>query len=219
MNFFQNLIYNAKLTTSVGWIPKHHQDLFATHAFPAQGLSAMLVSPGKGSCHHHRFAHALARYHCKEWVPGRVIALGGRSFRLKIIQQSPIFCYDLWKIMGFYSWNTYDLSISNVYLKWIIKLRENSFFNWFTPIYVLIRPDVIWKKLSRPLYHVHFTVIHTNSRHTKWHKAVYFISEYTAVVYITKLTPLRTNGSHNCVENSKIHPIFHTSGEAMGHLF
>ena len=30
---------------------------------------------------------------------------------------------------------------------------------------MLIRPDVIWKNLSRPLYHVHFTVIHTNSRH------------------------------------------------------
>ena len=46
-----------------------------------------------------------------------------------------------------------------------IKLRKNSSFNWFTPFHVLIRPDVIWKKLSRPLYHVHFTVIHTNSRH------------------------------------------------------
>ena len=32
---------------------------------------------------------------------------------------------------------------------------------------MLIHPDVIWKKLSRPLYHVHFTVIHNNSRH-KW---------------------------------------------------
>ena len=30
---------------------------------------------------------------------------------------------------------------------------------------MLIRPDVIWQKISRPLYHVHFTVIHTNSRH------------------------------------------------------
>ena len=46
-----------------------------------------------------------------------------------------------------------------------IKLRKNSSFNWFTPFHVLIRPDVIWKNLSRPLYHVHFTVIHTNSRH------------------------------------------------------
>ena len=32
---------------------------------------------------------------------------------------------------------------------------------------MLIRPDVIWKNLSCPLYHVHFTVIHTNSRHKK----------------------------------------------------
>ena len=53
-----------------------------------------------------------------------------------------------------------------IYLKRIImKLRKNSSFNWFTPFHVLIRPDVIWKKISRPLYHVHFTVIHTNSRH------------------------------------------------------
>ena len=52
-----------------------------------------------------------------------------------------------------------------VFKKKVIKLRKNSSFNWFTPFHVLIRPDVIWKKLSRPLYHVHFTVIHTNSRH------------------------------------------------------
>ena len=49
-----------------------------------------------------------------------------------------------------------------------IKLRKNSSFNWFTPFHVLIRPDVIWKNLSRPLYHVHFTVIHTNSRHNSY---------------------------------------------------
>ena len=71
-----------------GMIPKHHQDLFATPAFPAQGLSTMLVSPGKGLCRHHRFARALARCHCK-WVPGRLIGLGVRSFRLKILQQTP----------------------------------------------------------------------------------------------------------------------------------
>ena len=52
-----------------------------------------------------------------------------------------------------------------IYLKKIIKLRKNSSFNWFTLFHVLIRPDVIWKKVSRQLYHVHFTVIHTNSRH------------------------------------------------------
>ena len=52
-----------------------------------------------------------------------------------------------------------------MYLKKMIKLRKNSSFNWFTPFHVLIRPVVIWKKISRPLYHVHFTVIHTNSRH------------------------------------------------------
>ena len=45
------------------------------------------------------------------------------------------------------------------------KVKENIFFNWFTTFLVLIRPNVIWKKLSRPLNHVHFTVIHTNSRH------------------------------------------------------
>ena len=54
-----------------------------------------------------------------------------------------------------------------MYLKKKIKLRKNSSFNWFTPFHVLIRPDVIWKNLSRPLYHVHFTVIHTNSRHNR----------------------------------------------------
>ena len=80
----------------VRMIPKHHQDLFATPAFPApaQGLSAMLVSPGKGSCRHYRFARALARCHCKhgkQWVPDRLIGLGEGSFRLRILQQNPIF--------------------------------------------------------------------------------------------------------------------------------
>ena len=82
-----------------GMIPKHHQDLFATPAFPAQGLSAMLVSPGKGMCRHHRFARALARCHCKQWVPCRLNRLGVRSFRLIILQQNPIFavnCEKLW---------------------------------------------------------------------------------------------------------------------------
>ena len=72
-------------------IPKHHQDIFVTPAFPIQGLSAMLVLPGKGSCRHHRFGRMLAHCHCKQWVPGRLIGLGVKSFRLKILQQNPIF--------------------------------------------------------------------------------------------------------------------------------
>ena len=43
------------------------------------------------------------------------------------------------------------------------KIVLSTFLHFFT----LIRPDVIWKKLSRPLYHVHFTMIHTNSRHNE----------------------------------------------------
>ena len=148
-----------------GMIPKHHQDLFATPAFPAQGLSEMLVSPGKGSCHHHRFAHALARWHCKQWVPGRLIGLGVRSFTLNILQENPIFVIDCEK-----QW-VFNHKIPMIYQFQIYtkkkKLRKNSSFNWFTPFHVLIRPDVIWKNLSRPLYHVHFTVIHTTSRHNR----------------------------------------------------
>ena len=95
VNFFQNLTYHVKLTTSVGWNDTQASPRpFATPAFPAQawqGLSAMLVSPGKGSCRHDRFTRALARCHCKQWVTGRLIGLGVRSFRLKILQQTPIF--------------------------------------------------------------------------------------------------------------------------------
>ena len=95
-----------------GMIPKHHQDLFATPAFPAQGLSATLVSPGKGSCRHHRSARALARCHCKhgkQWVPGRLIGLGVRSFILDILQQK------------------------NPFLLWIVKNNELIIINylWF----------------------------------------------------------------------------------------
>ena len=58
---------------------------------PAQGLSAMLVLPGKGSCRVQKLARELARCHCKKWVPGRLIGPGVRSFRLNILQQNPIF--------------------------------------------------------------------------------------------------------------------------------
>ena len=106
--FFQNLTYHAKLTTTVGWNDTQASPRpFATHAFPAQGLSAMLVSPGKGPCRHHRFARALAPCHCKQWVPGRLIGLGGRSFRLKILQQNPTFvmnCENLWVLIIKYIW-------------------------------------------------------------------------------------------------------------------
>ena len=51
----------------------------------------MLVSQGKGSCRHHRFARTLARCHCKQWVPGRLIGLGVRSVRLKFFTENPIF--------------------------------------------------------------------------------------------------------------------------------
>ena len=107
VNLFQNLTYHAKSTASLGWNDiqapwsKHNQDLFATPAFPAQGLSAMLFSPGKGSCRHYRFARALARCHRKQWVPGRLIGLGVRSFRLKILQQNPIFVMNCEKYWGF----------------------------------------------------------------------------------------------------------------------
>ena len=74
-----------------GMIPKHHRDLFATTAIPTHGLSAMLVLPGKSLCPHHKFACMLARCHCKQWVPSRLIGLRVRSFRLKILQQNPIF--------------------------------------------------------------------------------------------------------------------------------
>ena len=146
-----------------GMIPKHHQDLFAPPTFPAQGPSAMLVSPGKGLCRHHRFARALAR-HCKQWVPGWLIGIRVRSFRLKFDSKTPFL---LWIVK-----NNVFLIIRYLWFanfKYIfkkkIKLRKNSSFNWFTPFQVLIPPDVIWKKISRPLYHVHFIVIHTNSRH------------------------------------------------------
>ena len=73
------------------WYPSISKTFFSTPAFSAQGHSAMLVSPGKGSCRHHRFGRALARCHCKQWVPDRLIGLGVRSFRLKVLQQNPIF--------------------------------------------------------------------------------------------------------------------------------
>ena len=61
-----------------------------------------------------------------------------------------------------------------IFKRKIFKLRKNSSFNWFTPFHVLIRPDVIWKKISRPLYHIHFTVIHTNSRHNIQYRSITF---------------------------------------------
>ena len=148
-----------------GMIPKHHQDLFTTPAFPAQGLSSMLVLPGKGLCRHHRFARALAHCYCRQWVPGRLIGPGVKSLDLKFYNKTPFL---LWIVT-----NNGSLIIKYLWFvnfKYIFnkkKLRKNSSLNLFTPFHVLIRLGVIWKKLSRPLYHVHFTVIHTNSRHNR----------------------------------------------------
>ena len=146
-------------------IPNHYQDLFATPVFPAQGLSAMLVSPGKCSGRHHRFARALARCHCKQyrfsvdWLDS-----GYGHLDLKFYSKT-LFLLWIVKNNGFliikYLW---FVNFKYIF-KNIIKLRKNSSFNWFTHFHMLIPPDVIWRKLSRPLYHVHFTVIHTNSRH------------------------------------------------------
>ena len=113
-----------------------------------QGLSAMLVSPGKGSCRHHRLARALACCHCKQWVPGRLIGVG--SFRLTILQQNPIFimnCENNGFLIITYLW---FVNFKCIFKKKWIKKKYN-FVNWFTPFYVLIRPDVIWK-----IYHVHY---------------------------------------------------------------
>ena len=84
-------------------------------------VSAMLVSQGKGPCRHHRFARALARCHCKQWVPGRLIGLGVRSFRLKILQQNPVFVMNCEKWWIFDHKNTYDLSIM---------ISKKNPFNW-----------------------------------------------------------------------------------------
>ena len=51
-----------------------------------------------------RFARALARCHCKQWVPGRLIGLGGYPGKViltKNFTTKPHFCYELWKILGF----------------------------------------------------------------------------------------------------------------------
>ena len=64
-----------------------------------------------------------------------------------------------------------------IYIK-KIRLRKYSAFNWFTPFHVLISPDVIWKNVSRPLYHAHFTVIHTNSRHKTIYTSVNFVPNW-----------------------------------------
>ena len=88
------------------WYPSITKTFLRPQLFQHRALSsgsAMLVSPGKGSCRHYRFARALARCQCKQWVPGRLIRLGIRSFRLKILQQNPIFVVNCEKIMGFLS--------------------------------------------------------------------------------------------------------------------
>ena len=58
---------------------------------------------------------------------------------------------------------------------------------------MLIRPDVIWKNLSRPLYHVYFTVIHTNSRHN-----ITFFNEHSSLhSHIMSMVPnTAACGSH-----------------------
>ena len=118
----------------------------------------------KAPCRQHRFARTLAGYHCKQWVPVDWPDSGLGRLDLKFYSKTPLFLWIV-KNNGSLIKNIYDLAISNIYFKKIIEFKKNSSFNWFTPFHVLIRPEVIWKKISRPLYHIHFTVIHTNSRH------------------------------------------------------
>ena len=43
--------------------------------------------------------------------------------------------------------------------------KQNSSVHWFTMPHVKIHPDVMWKSVWCPLYHIHFNVIHTHSWH------------------------------------------------------
>ena len=146
-----------------GMIPDHHQDLFATR-FSSTTLArcwfrrekARVVITG---------LHARWLVDIVKWVPGRLIGLGVRSFRLKFYKKKKTFLLWIVKNNGFLIIKYLRFVNFKLIFKKIIEYKKNSSFNWFTPLHVLIRPDVIWKKLSRPLYHVHFTVIHTNSRH------------------------------------------------------
>ena len=143
-----------------GMISMHHQDSFATHAFPAQGLSAMLVSPGKDTCRHHRFARALAHCHCRQWVPGQLIGQtpcgygrvcwsdsGWGHLDLKFYNKTPFLLWIV-KNNGFliikYLW---FVNFKYVF-KEITKFRKNSSFNWFTPFHVSIHPSIV----SRPFH-------------------------------------------------------------------
>ena len=162
--YFTCTVEMATLWSAMGWYPGITKTFLRPLLFHHRALAWCWFRREKGSWRHHRFARALARCHCKQWVPGRLFGLGVRSFRLKILQQNLIF---LWIVK-----NNGVLIIKYlcfVNCKYIfkikIKLRKNNSFNWFTPFHVLIRPGVLWKKLSRPLYLVHFTVIHTISRH------------------------------------------------------
>ena len=151
MNFFRNLTYHGKLTTSVGWNDTQASSRpFCVPTFPAQVLSAMLVSTGKGSCRHHRFARGLASWLVVivksgfpvDWSDSGWGHLDSKFYSktlylLWIVKNN---CFLITKCIWF-------VNFKYIYLKKIIKLRKNSSIKWFIPFHVLIPPDVIWKKI------------------------------------------------------------------------
>ena len=171
-----------------GMIPRHHQDLFATQAFPVQGLSVMLISPGQGSCHHHGSARALARCHCKQWVPGRLIGLGVRSFTLEFYNKTPFL---LWIVKNNVFFNNKIPMICQfkTYLLKKIILRKKSSVNWFTPFYVA------------PLWSVTKIVLITQDAKgssTCKHQQILWINDYIDRInhnHITQLTKITLNNN------------------------
>ena len=135
----------------------------------------MLVLPGKGSCRHHWFARALAHCHCKQWVPGRLIGLGVRSFRLKILQKNSFLLWIV-KNNGFLIIKYLCFLNYKYILKKIIKLRKNSSFNRFTPFHVLIRPT--WYEKN---YHVHCT-----TSISPWYTPIHGIISFTYIPIVRR---------------------------------
>ena len=51
-----------------------------------------------------------------------------------------------------------------VFNKAITHYKQNISVGRFTPFRVYIHPNMIWKYISRPLYHDRFIVLRTNAR-------------------------------------------------------
>ena len=201
------------------WCPSITKTFFATPAFPVQGLSAMLVSPGKGLCRHHRFARALARCHCKQRVPGRLIGHYVRSFRL--INNGFLIIKYLWFVNFKYIFKNRIIKLRKIVLSTDSHLfRCQSARTWYGKIYHVhcITSTSLWYTLIHGIMELNFFDIFFYQVQT-WHFTSFRIFRY--IIHLQRIHQDHESGqsSRGLACHCQSHRAVLPGVEGTGHFF